>query len=123
MTTSGSGPDKWASVWFLERRFGPGSVRVVNPDALPIAGSVTFDLPGAPFDRRADSTTLAALVARFEPDSATANAMVRLVHEIEIDAWRHGTSWQAGVPVSSWSVEFERAGKPTEGIREAPVNR
>jgi len=92
VTTPGTGPDKWASVWLLSRHADDTSVLVLDKTPPPDSSLVLFDTDGAKYDRTGSSTTYSALLAAFDIDDDIAERLGGLVHEIEIDAWRSEVS-------------------------------
>ena len=88
VTTTGTGPDKWASVWLLRRHLGDSAAIVLDEPPQPGPQLVLFDTESAKYDRTGSSTTYSALLATFDIDDDVAKRLGDLVHEIEIDAWR-----------------------------------
>ena len=68
VTTPGTGPDKWASVWLLSRHADDTSVLVLDKTPPPDSSLVLFDTDGAKYDRTGSSTTYSALLAAFDID-------------------------------------------------------
>ncbi len=98
-TSTGTGPDKWVSVWYLENQvLHPGAVKVLPKEEI---GSVPLDKQideqGAKFQRTGSSTTFSAILDYYPPANSTSLALGKIVHEIEIDAWSGDVSFEARV--------------------------
>ncbi len=86
-TTGGLGPDKWASIWLVQR--------YLNPDVrVPILGQipenhdmVLFDTPGSQFFRDNERTTTAKLRNHYVRDNRVLDQVVSVIHDIEVNMW------------------------------------
>lgn len=96
LTTHGSGPDKWASVWLLERS-GVGNIRIVDTEQDTDVGGIWFDIPGAVLNRTASSTTLDVLLDSLKINSESVKLLAEIIHDIEIGAWRAERSVESEV--------------------------
>lgn len=96
-TDQGSGPDKWASAWYLSTVLGH-KVELLEAEELSSVGRTSlFDVPDAEYNRTANSTTFesillampakAAAVTRADVNNAVAGKLQAYIKEIEIDAW------------------------------------
>jgi len=95
-TTHGSGPDKWASVWLLERA-GVGRVQITEKDNIAEQRGTWFDVPGALLNRTASSTTMDALMSSLQLNDQYARKLAEIIHDIEIGAWRSERSAESEV--------------------------
>lgn len=88
-TNQGSGPDKWASVWYLSEVLNH-KVKLLNAEELlTVDKTPLFDVPAAEYNRTANSTTFESLLTAM-PASDSAVVVIELqtyIKEIEIDAW------------------------------------
>ncbi len=113
LTHAGTGPDKWASIWLIERT-GAGRVNIIDEDNAgstdaigsklgdAVAGDANadatwFDTPNSEFQRTGSSTTLDALLLGLDVKNPQVLSLAKLVYEIEIGAWRQGKSLQSDV--------------------------
>lgn len=88
VTRAGGEADKGASIWLIRRHIDSRArVRVVLPDAALTEG-VAFDVPEADYRRTHNATTFESLVRAFEVGNVTVRQLGRILHDIEINAWR-----------------------------------
>ncbi len=86
-TWQGIGPDKWASVWLINRKIDPlAKIRFipVNED-LPYA--TAFDVPDSQFVRTNKTSALAKMAATYQIKSKVVADIIQIIHDIEVDFW------------------------------------
>ena len=98
-TLAGTGPDKWASVWLIERyHHSAPKVRIVGHGEISALDKYQlFDVEGAVFQRTGKSTTYASLLSSISPVQLVATLLGDLIHEIEINAWSGEVSLESRV--------------------------
>jgi len=98
-TTHGTGPDKCASVWLLERHHEPlATVQIVEKNKLEaLSKDQVFDEPEGRFFRTGSSTTYTALADHFALSGALPITLGRIIQEIEIDAWNRDVSLESRI--------------------------
>lgn len=116
-TLEGSGPDKWASIWYLEKHiFYDGAVGLVSQNELDHLDPVkTFDVPNGKFQRTGNSTTLNFILDGYPPKNATSLLISNLIHQIEIDAWSGDISLEARIVEQGFRNMQLRYGRDTVG--------
>lgn len=97
VTTAGTGPDKWASIWLIERHLNPLEIRILPASPPDDVSVITFDFPGSRFNRTGSSSTLSALVEHFGVDNAAALALDGFITEIEFEPWETDKSIESSV--------------------------
>lgn len=93
-TTYGFGPDKWSSVWLIER--SGFKVEVHNNEQFPL-DETWFDVPNAIFNRNATSTTYEFLVKGGFGEGEVIERVGQIINEIEIDAWKISVSQESRI--------------------------
>jgi rhodanese-related sulfurtransferase len=86
-TWVGLGPDKWASIWLLQKFVTSGHrIQLLEYDSRP--SSVTlFDVPGTEHYRTNDETSFAQLVRAHSLEEFVPKSMIQILHDIEINLW------------------------------------
>jgi len=109
-------PDRCATAWVIVRYVDARATFSFHQrDDLP-DDAEWFDLPEAELKRDARRTTLEVLVEREEVTDPFVMRLVRLIHDIEINAW--ATRREAGSRRLETELmdAFERAGSAERGI-------
>lgn len=88
-TDQGSGPDKWASVWYLSTVLGHKVELLEAAELLSVNKTLLFDVPAAEYNRTASSTTFESILTAMplNDTSDSVNELQAYIKEIEIDAW------------------------------------
>jgi len=80
-------PDRCATAWVVRRYLHPDAVFEFHPHEAMPEGVVLYDLPEAEFKRDARRTTVERLVQKSGLTDPFVARLVRLIHDIEINAW------------------------------------
>ena len=99
-TWQGSGPDKWASIWLIERYIAPGTqVQLIEMNATA-DDAVMFDVPDSPYKQTGQQTTFDTLrlawmrgdfnngVAPHKKQQSTVTLINQLLNDIELNTWQ-----------------------------------
>ena len=86
-TWEGIGPDKWASIWFINRFVdNKAAIRLV-PVNQKVANATAFDIPPAKYKRTSEHSTLAAMLQDFEVHDPVLEQIAQIIHDIEVNYW------------------------------------
>lgn len=97
VTTTGTGLDKWASVWLLVEHFVEEVIVVERDRAVATLDGIVFDVPSYELSRDGGLTTYDKLIQHFDASEKSVLAMSKIIREIEIDSWRSEVSIDAQV--------------------------
>lgn len=99
-TWKGSGPDKWASIWLIERYIAPGKKVHLLEMNNNLEQAIMFDVPDSLYKQSGQQTTFDSLRLAWEQGALTDGvipsqkqrltvAMVnQLLNDIELNTWR-----------------------------------
>ncbi len=80
--------DKLAAAWLIKRFADPDARFVfLPPGTPPPAGTIPFDIPGAPLARTARTTTYAAVRRRYRPDDPVLARIGLFINDLELNVW------------------------------------
>ena len=86
-TWNGLGPDKWASIWLVDRHISPGSRVSIFPVNIVPEDYLYFDIPGSKYLRDTEATTFSKLREAFSPESENIVRMAQIIRDIEVNMW------------------------------------
>ena len=96
-TSNGLGPDKWASIWLVQRYLSPDArVQLFPLAATAPSGTIPFDTPDSDYYRNTDHTTFQQLSTALPSTDPELRRLITIIHDIEINLWLPDTD-----PVSS----------------------
>jgi len=110
-TTSGTGPDKWASVWLIENHVKGASVHVTGEDEKLAPWNTHFDVPGATFNRTADHTTYATLVRDLDLNDSAVMQLAAIIQDMEINTWQPDELPETTVVESAYRTMQKKYGR------------
>ena len=88
VTWSGIGPDKWASVWLIQRHIDlNANIEFIPVNTSPTSGTA-FDIPDSAFQRTTSATTFRSLMNHYQVDDPVVKNIATIIRDIEIDSWR-----------------------------------
>lgn len=110
VTRSGLGPDKWVSLWLIERFVTPNTpVLFVSSFENLSPNNLAFDEPGARYYRTTDHTNFSQLVREFTRDDRILNgALLTIIHDIEVNTWQEDSHPASEVVEKSFRALQER---------------
>ena len=86
-TWQGIGPDKWASVWLINRKIDPEATIRFIPVNEDIPEATAFDVPKSKFVRTNETSALAKMVSTYKVESGVVKDLIQIIHDIEVDFW------------------------------------
>ncbi|VAW62707.1 hypothetical protein MNBD_GAMMA08-1239 [hydrothermal vent metagenome] len=86
-TWQGIGPDKWASVWLINRKIDPQAKIRFIPVNEDLPGAIAFDVPDSQFIRTNKTSVLAKIASAYNVESEVVEDMLQIIHDIEVDFW------------------------------------
>lgn len=86
-TWTGLGPDKWASIWLVQRYLSPKERVLLLPYNSRPPSLKLFDIPETQFYRTTDATTFAQLRSAHQLSAPAFGYMAAIIHDIEINLW------------------------------------
>ena len=88
-TWKGIGPDKWASIWLINRYIDPKAMIKLTAVNGTIEKAIAFDIPPANYKRTSKGSTIAMLAAAYPQASnkQTIETIIQIIHDIEVIAW------------------------------------
>lgn len=96
-TRLGYGPDKWASVWLLEKLEHETRILRKNVLSEKLVNVIYFDIQNSEFTRSESTTTYAQLLSEFSRSSNISKKVGEILYEIEIDAFSQSISQEARI--------------------------
>ncbi len=101
-TWPGSGPDKWASIWLVERFIAPGATVELIEENTYMLDTVMIDVPQSDYLRDGQRTTFEKLRLDWEQGKLGAGSrhlhtpanqhaialMSQLLHDVEVNTWQ-----------------------------------
>jgi len=98
-TAPGTGPDKWASIWYLETQAAKElQVKIGSDEALiGKQANELIDVESALLKRTGSSTTYSAIRQAYPSQSPIATVVGKLIQEIEISAWSGDVSLESRI--------------------------
>jgi len=116
VTEYGTGPDKWATAWFLTRYQFPGAeLRILDGDRQPSPG-IEFDTARSQIRRSANRSSFeVALYAHAESDPVL-QRLASAIHDIEVNYWAAPTSADATIIDQAYRTVHRR-------LADLPVDR
>lgn len=97
ITTAGTGPDKWASIWLLTRYLHATDIQILPSAPTHETNGITFDFTGAQFNRTGNSSTLSAIIEHYGLATEEVLTLNSLVSEIEFEPWNTDKSIASSV--------------------------
>lgn len=101
ITWDGLEPDKWASVWLVNRHIDPGAEIIIRPPGSPVKGGTAFGTPQAKYRRQHGQSIYSSLLKGFNVTDPALQEMAKILHDIEVTPWASD--------VSHYSVQVEQA--------------
>lgn len=90
ITWVGSEPDKGASMWLIKHHIDPNAKFLfIAQDAIPPTTGILFDMPQAKLRRTHNQSTYEMLLHAYGVSDKRAQRLGRIIHDIEINRWRH----------------------------------
>ena len=86
-TWQGIGPDKWASVWLINRKIDTDATIRFIPVNEDLPDAIAFDIPKSQFVRTNETSAIAKMVSSYKSESEVVNNLVQIIHDIEVDFW------------------------------------
>lgn len=86
-TWVGLGPDKWGSIWFMQKFVNEGQRIVMLPEGYESGEYRFFDVPGAPHFRTTSQSSFARLAKANSNNDPIVSLMSKVIHDIEINTW------------------------------------
>ena len=89
-TWNGIGPDKWASVWLINRRIGSNyKIKFIPVNSKKNQeDSISFDIPESKYKRTSQTSTIASLAKAYNVnDKSGVNKIAEFIHDIEVISW------------------------------------
>ena len=96
-TSFGTGPDKWASVWYIERKLSRKVYFSKNYLKISSKRVILFDVEGSELNRTSELTSYEAVTTYFPLEDRAVAFVGKHVHEIEIDAWSGEVSLESRI--------------------------
>lgn len=91
ITWNGLEPDKWASLWLIQRVISPGSKVEIRPIHSRVDDGVAFDVPGTHFYRDATTSTYTKLLQNYSNDVSDVDpALIQLgkiMRDMDVNVW------------------------------------
>ena len=117
VTTTGTGPDKWASVWYVDRHLDPLHIHILPSAPDSTVDGVTFDYPNSRFNRTGSSSTLSALIDHYSVRTDEVDALETFIKEIEFEPWNTDKSIMSGALEIAFRTMQLRYGRNDVGRR------
>ena len=89
-TWKGIGPDKWASIWLINKHIDSSAKIQLTPvDEKPNnKNHIAFDIPQAQYKRTSQTSTIASLAQAYNVNNNTGvNKIAEFIHDIEVISW------------------------------------
>lgn len=116
-TWGGLGPDKWASVWLIQRHISPSEKVAFIPEGSHVEGLTLFDIPGSRFFRKTDVSTFEQLRSGVVPNNVDLETVSAIIHDIEINLWmpdKHSISSHVEKAYRALQDRYHRVDVPFE---------
>ncbi len=86
-TWQGIGPDKWASVWLINRKINPKATIRLIPVNENLPNAIAFDIPNSKFVRTNKSSAFAKLASHYQIQSGVVTDLKQIIQDIEVNFW------------------------------------
>lgn len=87
VTEYGTGPDKWATAWYLSRyRYPDSSLKLVE-EGQPMPEGIEFDTHSAQIRRSANQSAFETALALHEIEDSALDRLATAIHDIEVNYW------------------------------------
>jgi len=111
-TADGLEPDKWASIWLMQRYIDPAARIDVRPRwASGGGGGVALDIPGADLYRKDGKITFQVVAEEFAVNAPVVDHIGKVIVDIEKNAWRKNVYPETQVIEASYRALQERLGR------------
>ena len=86
-TWEGLEPDKWASIWLINRFISPNSPINIIVSGEHISEGIAFGVPESNYKRTVNSSTFESLIAGFQVSDQVVNEIAVIINVLETTKW------------------------------------